>query len=89
MPAGSGATGAACAVPDTAAKIKLATAIANPVRSICLSLFSDVLLVVLGWIGSGQRIASLMRCGYIDMFYSECLHSSIENTQAPRKRTVK
>jgi len=34
---GSGAIGAACAVPDTAAKIKPATAIANTVRNMCLS----------------------------------------------------
>jgi hypothetical protein len=37
-PAGSGATGAACAVPNTAAKIKATTAIANAVRIMCLSL---------------------------------------------------
>jgi hypothetical protein len=38
-PAGSGATGAACAFPDMAAKIKPATAIANTVRNIRSSLF--------------------------------------------------
>jgi hypothetical protein len=37
--AGSGATGAACVFPDMAAKIKPATAIANSVRNMFLSLF--------------------------------------------------
>jgi hypothetical protein len=48
-PAGSGAPGAACAVPDTAAKIKPATAIASTVRSICLSLFYDSRRPRLNW----------------------------------------
>jgi hypothetical protein len=37
--AGSGVIGVACAVPDTAAKIRPATAIANIVRNMCVSLF--------------------------------------------------
>src|SRR5262245_23337338 len=47
-PGDTGAIGAACAVPDTAAKTKPATAIANTVRNILSLLFAS--LVAHGWI---------------------------------------
>ena len=43
--AGSGVIGAACAVPDTAAKIRPATAIASVVRNMWLSLFLRASLI--------------------------------------------
>jgi hypothetical protein len=39
-PLGNGAAGAACAVPGKTAKIEHARAIANTVRTMCLSLMS-------------------------------------------------
>jgi hypothetical protein len=45
MPVGSGATGAACVGADVATKIKPATAIANVVRSMCLSLLDASLVL--------------------------------------------
>src|SRR5262249_47800862 len=43
--AGSGVIGAACALPDTATKMRPANAIASVVRTMCLSLFLRALLV--------------------------------------------
>jgi hypothetical protein len=46
----SGATGAACALPDMVERAKPAIAIANTVRNMCFSLVYGTSLVARGWI---------------------------------------